>query len=246
MRFMLVMLLLWIPPGQPAEDDPPERHVWAYYLGFWAGPESWAFSADFLDDEPLIGLYNSKLPEVAAAHIAQAQSAGITGFWVNWWGLDEAVTTTPALLNLLDHAAEADFEIAVSVDLYPEQFNRDYDQLVASVRYVVDELTTHPAYLHYDGKPLITFAFQYRADYTPAQWQNLREAVDPNRETIWLAEGLNACCLYSGAMDGMYAFNMAWADGEGDYYIAERNLIHTRGGAYYCRNEAVAWNDIAL
>jgi hypothetical protein len=237
---LLILALLYALPMRAQEQ---ERQVWAFYLSFWTGEASWNNVARVLDDLPAIGKYNSKLPDVAAQHIAQAQSAGIDGFWVSWFGADERVTTTPALLNLLHRAEEVGFQVGAVVDVYNPAFNRDYTALRASLSYLISELVPSEAYLRYDGKPVIAFAFQDEARFSPQAWRELREAVDPDRTTLWLAEGLSACCLYGGAMDGMYAFNMAWASGIADYYLAERNLIFERGGAYYIPSVSPAWDE---
>ena len=209
-----------------------EKQVWAFYLSFWTGEASWVANEGIITDYPLIGRYNSKMPDVAAQHIAQAKSAGINAFIVSWFGIQELVTTTPAFISLLDRAAEMDFQVAVGVDAYNPAFNREFDGMRQSLQWLMDEAISHPGYLHYQGKPIIVFAFQDETGWNDQTWLELRDTVDPWRETYWIAEGLSACCLYDGAMDGMYAFNMAWASGEEDYYIAERNLVNSRGGIY--------------
>jgi hypothetical protein len=219
------------------------RHVWAFYLSFWAGQQTWDWHEDVLTDYPLMGAYNSKLPDAAAMHIEEAKAGGITAFWVNWWGLDENITTTPALLNMMGRAAEQDFKIAVVVDLYVPEFNRDLARLEDSLRWVVESLTQHPAYLHYQGKPLIAFAFPSAANFSTAEWLGLRNAVDPDHRTWWVSEGLSACCLYGGAMDGMYAFNMAWASGNADFYLAERDLVYNNGGSIYIPSVSPGWDE---
>jgi hypothetical protein len=232
--------LLTVSMGYAQEST---RTVWAFYLSFWAGVQTWDWHDAVLTDYPLMGLYNSKLPEVAAMHIEEAKSGGINAFWVNWWGLDENVTTTPALLNMMGRAAEQNFKIAVVVDLYVPEFNRDLVRLEDSLRWVVDTLTQQPAYLHYHGKPLIAFAFPSAANFSTAEWQALRNAVDPLHETWWVSEGLSACCLYGGAMDGMYAFNMAWASGSTDYYLAERNIVYENGASIYFPSVSPGWDE---
>lgn len=219
------------------------RQVWAFYLSFWAGEGTWAWQESVLDDTPSIGLYNSKLPQVAATHIEQAKSAGLSAFIVSWFGIDETVTTTPALINLLDRAHEHDFKIGVAVDIYVGDFHRTYAEIARSMRWLMDEAIHHPAYLYYADKPVILFAFQHLAGFGNRFWRDLRAEFDPTYQTIWLAEGLSACCLYDGAMDGMYAFNMAWANGNKNFYIAERNLMTAFGGTVYLPSISPGWDE---
>lgn len=233
--------IIWVSATLRAQET--SRQVWVFYLGFWAGEATWQWNTQVLDDKPLLGYYNAKLPAVAAAQILQAKSAGIDAFLVSWFGLDEQVTTTPTLNNLLDRAAELDFKIGVVVDIFPDEFNRDRDKLVQSLRWLVQERSAHPAYLHYHGKPVIAFAFQNNLGWTAAEWLTLRETVDPQYKTLWLSEGLSACCLYGGAMDGMYAFNMAWASGNKDHYIAERNIVYAKGGTVYVPTISPGWDE---
>ncbi len=241
---VLLALILAAPVYAQPDDD---RQVWTFYLSFWAGENTWVWNESILQDYPLLGPYNSKLPEIAAAHIQQAQSAGIDAFLVNWWGIDETVTTTPAFENLLDRAGEQGFKIAAVIDVFPQQFLRDPETIMRSLRHIIEVWAAHPAYLHdTDGRPVIAFAFQYMAGFDTAQWQAIRETVDPNHQTLWIAEGLSACCLHDGVFDGMYAFNMAWASGEADFYIAERNLIFKRGGSVYIPTISPGWDEDAI
>jgi uncharacterized protein YgiM (DUF1202 family) len=107
-------------------------------------------------------------------------------------------------------------------------------------------LINRPAYLRYDGKPVIFFAFQGASGFSTATWQALRNEIDPGRSTIWLAEGLSGCCLYGGAMDGMYAFNTAWNDGRSARYVSERNAITSRGGKYYIPTIHPGWDEAKI
>lgn len=224
-------------------ENLPERHVWAFYLSFWAGEATWDWNDSVLTDYPLIGRYNSKMPDVAATHIAQAQGAGIDAFVVSWFGLQENVTTTPAFLNLLHRAEEMDFQIAAAVDVFNPAFNRNANDMLESLLWLRNDAISSSAYLRYEGKPVVVFAFQDLAGWDSQTWFDIRNQVDPNREMLWIAEGLSACCLYNGAMDGMYAFNMAWASGNTAFYLAERNLIFQRGGSMYIPSIAPGWDE---
>ncbi len=219
------------------------KQVWAFYMGFWGGSQTWDWQASVLSDYPLLGKYDSRNPGVAGTQIDQAKGAGIDAFVVSWFGLEDQLTTTPVLNNMLDRAAERGFKIGAVLDIFDSDFNRNRDQLVNSLNYLVGNRANHSAYLRYNGKPVIMFAFQGNAGFSTAEWIAIRNQVDPNRNTIWLAEGVDGCCLYGGAMDGMYAFNIAWADGSAARYAREQNAVASRGGSLYVPTVHPGWNE---
>lgn len=210
-----------------------ERQVWALYMGFWAGSSSWDWQAGVLSDHPAIGSYDSRDPGVAGTQIDQAKGAGIDVFVVSWFGLPDDQTTTPALNNLLDRAGERGFQVGAAVDAFAPQFNNSPDTLIASLNWLVNDRSNHPAYLRYQGKPVIFFMFQENLALSAADWQNIRNTIDPDRRTLWIAEGVNGCCIYGGAMDGMYTFNLAWANGSSSQYAAQRERLQNAGGSLY-------------
>jgi len=220
-----------------------ERQVWAFYMGFWVGPDSWNQQADVLTDYPSIGLYDSKNGGVVATQMQQARSAGIDAFVVSWFGLEDGWTTTAALNTMMDVAGSQGFRIGAVVDMFDPNYNRNKDQLIESLKWLVNGHATNPSYLRYNGKPVIMFAFQGRAGFNNAEWQDIRNQVDPNRSTLWIAEGINGCCLYGGAMDGMYAFNLAWANGNSGRYAAERGNVFAQGGTVYASTIHPGWDE---
>lgn len=222
------------------------RQVWAFYMGFWVGGDSWNWQADVLDDYPAIGAYDSRDGGVAGTQIDQAKSAGIDAFVVSWYGLEDGGTTTAVLNNMLDRAAERGFQVGAAVDIFSSQFNRSPEALVNSLKWLVYDRANHPAYLRYNGKPVIFFAFQDRAGFTNAQWQDIRNQVDPDHNSMWIAEGISGCCIYGGAMDGMYAFNLAWANGSSGRYSSESNANRNAGGSLYVPTIHPGWDETKI
>jgi len=244
-RFSTALLLvLWIGLFSfSSVNSQDNRQVWAFYMGFWAGADSWNWQADVLTDYPAIGAYDSRDPGVAGTQIDQAKSAGIDAFVVSWFGLEDGITTTNTLNNMLDRAGERGFQVGAALDIFSSQFNRSRDAVVNSLNWLVYDRANHPAYLRYNGKPVIFFAFQNRAGFSAAEWQGIRNQVDPDRNTIWIAEGISGCCLYGGAMDGMYAFNIAWANGSSGRYSSERNATLNAGGSIYVPMVHPGWDE---
>ncbi len=238
----VVLSVALVQPPQAAEAR-SGKQVWAFYMGFWGGPMSWDWQAGVLTDRPAMGPYNSRDAGVAAAHIDQAKSAGIDAFIVSWFGLGDNLTTTPVLNNMLDRAAERGFEVAAAVDIFDPNFNRSREGMINSLNWLVHDRANHPGYLRYNGKPVIFFAFQERIGLSDADWLAIRRQVDPNRNTIWIAEGIGGCCLHGGAMDGMYAFDLAWANGSTARFTQEKNAMLRRGGSLYVPTIHPGWNE---
>jgi hypothetical protein len=64
----------------------------------------------------------------------------------------------------------------------------------------------HPAYLRYNGRPVVFF---YNVSRLPAgTWQNLRDQVDPQRQALWIAEGTDLS--YLSAFDGHHLYSVTW------------------------------------
>lgn len=228
---------------------PPDRleaqsdcHVWAYYMGFWTGPGAWQHQGDVLTDRPARGDYSTTDAGTMAAQIEEAQSAGIDAFIVDWWGPSDG-GTTGALSNALDRAAERGFRIAAAIDSFGGQNNVGRGAMSDAIRHLVADRTHHPAYLRYQGRPVIFFAFQQSAGLSLADWQALRAEIDPARDTIWLAEGTKTCPLCGSVMDGMYAFNMAWSDGRPGMYTRDRDVVLDRGGWLYVPTVHPGWDE---
>jgi len=226
----------------PAASAQSDCNVWAYYMGFWTGEAAWRHQERVLSDRPLRGYYDTTDTGVAAAQIGEAMSAGIDAFIVDWWGPGEG-STTNALYNMLDRAAEHGFEVAASIDSFDGVHNVGRGAMADALRHLLDQTVNHPAYLHYQGRPVIFFAFQQRAGISPGEWQSLRSEVDPGRRATWIAEGTRDCPLCGGVMDGMYAFNMAWSNGNARMYTRDRDAVLGAGGTAYVPTIHPGWDE---
>jgi hypothetical protein len=128
---------------------------------------------------PLIGPYDSDDREVVRWHIRLAKAAGISGFFVSWWG--------PAIGHAVPHLTESSFENVVlpiaeeehfQVALMDEtaQFSRDFDQVKQWAADYLAKYKDSPAYLKIDGKPVY---YLYQVSFEPRLTPpTLRELID--------------------------------------------------------------------
>lgn len=232
-----VILLLAIPATAQ-----PTRQVWAFYVSFFHG-NNWVDA--WLSDQPARGRYDSRQGDVIAQQIDEAKSAGLNAFLVSWFGPGEIQTTT-IFETALARASERGFGIGAVVDSFDGNFNRSFDAINASVAKIMTDYVNRPGYLRYAGKPVVFFAFQESAGLSAAQWQQLRNRHDPSRSAWWIAEGINGCCIYGGAMDGMYAFNLSWAGGSLSRFNTERSRMQAAGGTVYLPTIHPGWDETAV
>ncbi len=240
---VLAFCLLTLSPHSPQPVSAQATcNVWAYYMGFWTGEGAWRHQEGVLSDRPARGYYNTSDAGVAAAQIGEAKSAGVSAFIVDWWGPGEG-GTTGALNTMLDRAAEQGFKVAASIDSFDGVHNVGRGAMADALRHLLDQTVNHPAYLHYQGKPVIFFAFQRNAGLSAGDWQSLRAELDPGRRALWIAEGTRDCPLCGGAMDGMYAFNMAWSDGNARMYTRDQQAVAKAGGSVYVPTVHPGWDE---
>ncbi len=221
-RVIVMALALTLLPGAPSAQAQRQPTVLAYFYG-WFNVDQW--NDPQLVDRPAEP-YNSADGGVMARQIGQAQSAGIDGFVMSWFGPDEPYTTG-VFHGLLDQAAAHGFRAAVDVDM-GQGFLSTVESAQNAVSYAVHTLANHPAYLRYDGKPVIFFWKQQR--FSPAQWREIRAQVDPDHNTIWIAEG--DALAYVGVFDGLNLYNIAWSGNPAGTNASWASRTMSRGGYF--------------
>ncbi|MCU0464086.1 MAG: SH3 domain-containing protein [Anaerolineae bacterium] len=235
---LLALFMLMSAALTPVKAQEPNQ-VWAFYMGFWIGGR-WYAAPEVMTDQPQSGYYDQRDAGTVGGQIDQAKSAGIDAFIVSWYGSNNGETTA-VLNNVLDRAGERGFRAAAALDIFGG--GQTKDTISASVSYIINDRANHGAYLRYEGKPVIFFVFQGNAGLSRQDWIDLRNNLDPNRNTIWIAEGISGCCIYGGAMDGMYAFNISWSNGSASRYTAERNSVLNAGGSLYIPMVHPGWDE---
>jgi hypothetical protein len=184
------------PPGARAEG---ERLVLAFYYA-WYDQKTW--QSGKVPDTPLTP-YASANPDAMARQIDQAKGAGLDAFVLNWWG--KGNQTEKNLKALLDIAASKDFRVAVDFDLN-SPFMNGAGSFADNLRHLHSVHAAHPAYLRYQGRPVVFF---YNVSRLPVgTWRNLRDQADPERKALWIAEGVDL--KYQSVFDGHHLYSITW------------------------------------
>lgn len=218
----------------PAMAQAP-RQVYAFYMGWWTW-DSW--NNGLLTDHPAEA-YDSQDANALGRHIDQAKSAGIDAFVMSWFGPKNGNMTNNAFNLMLDQAAARGFGVGVAVDMFEGGYNETTEVVLESLSYLINDRVNHPAYLRYDGKPVIYFWNQRR--FSLADWTNIRNQVDPNHNTIWVAEGTNTS--YIGVFDGLYLFNTAWSNNPASTAATYAGRVKNAGGTFYSATVHPGWDE---
>jgi hypothetical protein len=184
-----------------------ERLVLAFYYA-WYDANTWR--PEVVADMPSQP-YSSTDRTAIARHIAQAKSANIDAFVVSWLGSGNP--TEDNLIAMLDLAQSAGFRVTVDFEV-TSQFFHSRSDIVNALRYVIDVHAQHPAFLRYQGKPVIFF---WRQNLLPTDagqspidaWEAIRSDLDPNHTTLWIAEGTDIA--YQRVFDGHHLYSIAWS-----------------------------------
>jgi hypothetical protein len=175
----------------PATDDSAPaggKVVLAYYYTWWE-PERIGGSL-FTPSQLPGGRQLSDDTGLLRLHMQQAKSAGIDGWIVN------RVSDVGLLLPL---AREVGFTVTLQLDV-TQGFE---SQLAGFYQFAND-----PAMVRYQGHAALFF---WQSGVVADVAQAERDAVDPNHNVLWIADGDNFNILRGDAWDGISPYAIAWS-----------------------------------
>lgn len=234
--FLAALSLLGLVFNTAPAQAQTERQVYAFYFGWWTG-ESWG--DERLIDRPR-ATYDSRDAGAVGRHIDQAKSVGIDAFIMSWFGPKDNNLTQQVFGILLDQANARGFKAGAAVDMYETGYNNSVEEVRTSLAHLINDRVHHPAYLRYDGKPVIYFWNQDR--FSVAQWREIRSQVDPDHNTIWVMEGVSTG--YLSVFDGLYLFNTVWSNNPAATAATWQTRTQQAGGWFYTPTVLPGWNDV--
>jgi hypothetical protein len=174
------------------------RPVLAYYYAWW-DPSNFGRTL-FQPGQA----YNSDDVNVIQRHVQQAQSAGIDGFVMSWYGNGDRTDTN--LAHLLEIAQKSGFRATIH---FETSHFWNADDVIAQLKAFYSNRLNHPAIVRYQGRPVIFFWAVNK--YDNATWSAIRAQVDPNHDAVWIADGDQFGVLGGDAWDGISPYAIAWS-----------------------------------
>jgi hypothetical protein len=225
MGAVLALLLFTVPLASPAQAQSGPAPVLVYYYAWWA-PD--AVGPGKSPDWP-VNPYHSWDSAVIQQHVSQIASAGIDGMVVAWYGPQmENNQTETNFRMILDQAQASGTKALLSVDLGSASWFKNTQEVIDGLSYALSVHAQHPAYFRYNGKPV--FFFWYQGRYSLSDWQVIRQQVDPDHNSIWIAEGAAPDALPT--FDGLHMYTISWADNVAGTLSSWGSRTHSLGGLW--------------
>jgi hypothetical protein len=188
------------------------RLVLAFYYA-WYDENTW--TPGKVPDMPVTP-YRSADRATIERHVQEARGAGIDALVQSWYG-PGANQTEGNFRTLLDVAQAHGLQATVDFEA-TSPFMPDLGSVTNGLSHLINVHTPHPAFARYGGKPVIFFWRQQR--YSMETWAALRAQVDPNHNTLWIAEGDNVSWL--GVFDGLHMYSVTWHMNTNPEYTASK------------------------
>lgn len=150
---------------QPMDQDTMQvaekPSIGAYYYPWKRGTRrQWQQAMRLLlaePQQPKLGLYDSRDPEVIAEHIEQSLRGGISFWAVSWWGPDSFVDQV-FKENILAHPDSSKLKYAIlyeSTGRFGSFDNPDYSSWISDLEYLQEHYFDDLRYLRIDDRPVL-------------------------------------------------------------------------------------------
>lgn len=233
-----LVLFSSFPSPVKAQPQGKELKILAFYYS-WYGEQDWADTRRMADFP--IDTYPYGDPSAIEKHVLEGKQAGLDGFVMSWYGVEQANPTDEHFRHLLNAAEKHDFLVGIDFDM-GSAFSGSIATLTQNLRFMYANYLNHPNYLTYDGRPVVFFWNNRR--FGRGEWEELRLKVDPSHRAIWIAEGVDPGWV-SSTWDGLNAYNIAWAvDPAGKLREFERGT--RKQGGIWVATAMPGWDDTGL
>ncbi|MFN8471679.1 MAG: endo-1,3-alpha-glucanase family glycosylhydrolase [Anaerolineae bacterium] len=229
----LAALILTIAAAHPRPAAADGPLALAFYYA-WYDDNTW--TPDQVPDFPT-PRYVSADRGTIERHVDQARGAGIDALVQSWWGANNP--TDDNLKTLLDVAQSRGFHAAVDLELTSPFINGGQGAATEALRYLIQNYTSRPAYLKWNGKPVIFFWRQNML--SPGAWAAIRAAVDPNHNTLWIAEGTDTS--YLSQFDGLHGYSVAWTGDPASTLVRWGNNVRKAGDKIFVATAMPGYDD---
>jgi hypothetical protein len=216
-------------PAGEAHYTAQSRLVLAQYFA-WYDAAGWNDCNISAGDKPLQP-YSSDDPLAITRHLKMAVDAGLDGFTLHWFAPGDRTDRNFETLLKLSQGVNFYSTVVFSRHIWPGAPAPSRQNIAAAIEYVLDKYSSQPNFLTVDGKPVLLFVDMYRvpaaAGQSPQQfWVDVRNEVDPQHQSWWLAEGLDP--TYLDVFDGLYVFKITHAAYPDDYLKDSRWAARVR------------------
>lgn len=181
--------------------------------------------------------YNSNDSATINRQVQQAADAGINGFISSWWGPGDK--TDNSFQKVLNSSAalqqRTGYHFASTIYFESDSPHLQGQGSIASgLSYVIAHYSHNANFIRWNGKPIIFIWDPLGGGRTLSEWSSILNRVDPRRQVLWSAEGVDVSLLnvfdgihlFSGGYWGLQHGNMRWVDQDFRNQVNAYNAQH--------------------
>jgi len=239
-QFMLLLTgVFLIKPTLSAAHswDEDDRLVLAFYYPWYRTMESsgyctWNFGGFKYEDRdeqceenrnsphlPAGGLYDSLDPDVIRRHLDESRRAGIDGWIVSWWGIEDHTDVLDLILDVASSHAPG-FAVTIYYERIPgcrgyvctEASRKErIEGAIEDFQYLDSHYFCHPSYLKVSGRPVV-FVYMRAMLQGMGVWPEIIERLQSEMDLFLSADAIItfAGSLVPGGFDQIHFYNQVY------------------------------------